>query len=111
MAKSFVSLAAAAAFYYAAGALAAPPGHGGESTKSWNGYGNGNGETSYSIPTAATAAPTASGVAINNGKQYINYTTVPGYFLQDDASTDASTFNYMTTNFGLINQTLSLIHI
>lgn len=26
---------------------------------------------------------------------YINYTTVPGFFLQDEASTDASTFNYV----------------
>lgn len=26
---------------------------------------------------------------------YINYTTVPGFFLQDEASTDASTFDYV----------------
>ena len=36
---------------------------------------------------------------------YINYTTVTGYFLQDEPSTDASIFNFMTTNFGLINRT------
>lgn len=36
---------------------------------------------------------------------YINYTTVTGYFLQDEPSTNASTFNFMTTNFGLINRT------
>ena len=36
---------------------------------------------------------------------YINYTTVTGYFLQDELSTNASTFNFMTTNFGLINRT------
>ncbi|EMF15077.1 phosphoglycerate mutase-like protein [Sphaerulina musiva SO2202] len=36
---------------------------------------------------------------------YINYTTVPGYFLQDDPTTNASTFNYTLTNFGLINRT------
>ena len=36
---------------------------------------------------------------------YINYTTVTGYFLQDEASTNATTFNFITTNFGLINQT------
>lgn len=35
---------------------------------------------------------------------YINYTTVTGYFLQDDPSTNASTFNFATTNFGLIDQ-------
>ena len=36
---------------------------------------------------------------------YINYTTITGYFLQDAPSTNASTFNFMTTNFGLINRT------
>ncbi|KAI9693462.1 MAG: hypothetical protein M1820_009255 [Bogoriella megaspora] len=39
-----------------------------------------------------------------HGGQYINYTTVTGYFLQDDPSTNASTFNYTTTNFGLIDR-------
>ena len=36
---------------------------------------------------------------------YINYTTVTGYFLQDEPSTNATIFNFMTTNFGLINRT------
>lgn len=36
---------------------------------------------------------------------YINYTTVTGYFLQDDPATNATTFNFTTTNFGLINRT------
>ena len=36
---------------------------------------------------------------------YINYTTVTGYFLQDEPSTNASTFKFMNTNFGLINRT------
>ncbi|KAL9008318.1 MAG: hypothetical protein Q9173_006545 [Seirophora scorigena] len=36
---------------------------------------------------------------------YINYTTVTGYFLQDEASTNASTFSFIDTNFGLINRT------
>lgn len=36
---------------------------------------------------------------------YIEYSTVTGYFLQDEPSTNASTFNFMTTNFGLINRT------
>lgn len=36
---------------------------------------------------------------------YINYTTVPGYFLQDDPSTNATTFNFTAVNFGLINRT------
>lgn len=36
---------------------------------------------------------------------YINYTTVTGFFLQDEASTNSTTFDFMTTNFGLINRT------
>ncbi|KAJ5893982.1 phosphoglycerate mutase, partial [Penicillium taxi] len=35
----------------------------------------------------------------------INYTTITGYFLQDETSTDPSTFDYTTVNFGLINRT------
>lgn len=35
---------------------------------------------------------------------YINYTTVTGYFLQDEPSTNATNFNFTTTNFGLINR-------
>ena len=29
--------------------------------------------------------------------EYLNYSTVMGYFLQDEASTNASTFNYVRT--------------
>ncbi|KAI4124014.1 MAG: hypothetical protein LQ338_005021 [Usnochroma carphineum] len=36
---------------------------------------------------------------------HINYTTVTGYFLQDGAATNASTFSFINTNFGLINRT------
>ncbi|RHZ65547.1 hypothetical protein CDV55_101863 [Aspergillus turcosus] len=36
---------------------------------------------------------------------YYEYTTVTGYFLQDEASTDPSTFDYTANNFGLINRT------
>ncbi|EMC92228.1 hypothetical protein BAUCODRAFT_38246 [Baudoinia panamericana UAMH 10762] len=36
---------------------------------------------------------------------FINYTTVTGYFLQDNPTTNASTFDYTATNFGLINRT------
>ncbi|KAL2832161.1 histidine phosphatase superfamily [Aspergillus cavernicola] len=36
---------------------------------------------------------------------HINYTIVPGYFLQDDESTDPSTFDYTANNFGLIPRT------
>ncbi|KAK1057598.1 putative phosphoglycerate mutase pmu1 [Friedmanniomyces endolithicus] len=40
-----------------------------------------------------------------NATGYLNYTTVPGYFLQDNPTTNASTFDYTATNFGLINRT------
>ncbi|KAL8760477.1 MAG: hypothetical protein Q9184_003341 [Pyrenodesmia sp. 2 TL-2023] len=35
----------------------------------------------------------------------IKYTTIAGYFLQDESSTNASTFSFLDTNFGLINRT------
>jgi len=60
----------------------------------WRAYGD-DPKSSYSIPTAATAAPTASGISIDKGKEYINYTTVAGYFLQDDPATNPSTFSYV----------------
>ena len=59
----------------------------------------------------------------NNRPSYINYTTITGFFLQDDPKTVSSTFDYVcspsfrlqagnanqtlqtATNFGLINQT------
>ncbi|KAH6647534.1 histidine phosphatase superfamily [Truncatella angustata] len=41
----------------------------------------------------------------HGGSSYINYTTVTGLFRQDDVATDASTFDYTTSNYGLINQT------
>ncbi|CAP93092.1 hypothetical protein N7489_004254 [Penicillium chrysogenum] len=34
----------------------------------------------------------------------INYTTVTGYFLQDEESTDPTTFDYTAENFGLIGR-------
>lgn len=36
---------------------------------------------------------------------YIEYSTVTGYFLQDEPSTNASTFSFLNSNFGLINRT------
>ncbi|KAI3321098.1 phosphoglycerate mutase-like protein [Xylariaceae sp. AK1471] len=34
----------------------------------------------------------------------INYTTITGFFLQDDPATDPGTFDYTLNNFGLINK-------
>ena len=53
---------------------------------------------------AITSCFIATSVA-DISSSYINYTTVTGYFLQDEPSTNASAFNFMTANFGLINQT------
>ncbi|KAF2087678.1 phosphoglycerate mutase family protein [Saccharata proteae CBS 121410] len=41
----------------------------------------------------------------SSSSSFLNYTTVTGFFLQDEASTDASTFDYTTVNLGLINRT------
>ncbi|KAI8277923.1 putative phosphoglycerate mutase [Colletotrichum sp. SAR 10_98] len=49
-------------------------------------------------PAALAAWPEAEG-------KTIKYTSVPGYFLQDDNSTDPSGFDYASVNFGLINRT------
>ncbi|KAI8628455.1 phosphoglycerate mutase-like protein [Xylariaceae sp. FL1651] len=34
----------------------------------------------------------------------INYTTITGFFLQDDSATDPGTFDYTTVNYGLITR-------
>lgn len=50
------------------------------------------------LTLAALAVPLATAASLNvtdpNG--YIQYTTVTGYFLQDDPATNASTFNYVS---------------
>jgi len=43
--------------------------------------------------------------ANSNTPGYYNYTTINGYFLQDEPGTNATSFNFMTTNFGLLNRT------
>ena len=43
--------------------------------------------------------------ALSAQSSHLNYTTVTGYFLQDNPSTNASVFDFTTTNFGLINRT------
>ncbi|ETI22831.1 hypothetical protein G647_06908 [Cladophialophora carrionii CBS 160.54] len=45
------------------------------------------------------------GRVASSASAYLQYSTVTGYFLQDDNSTNATTFDYTATNFGLINQT------
>jgi len=38
------------------------------------------------------------------GHNYIKYTTITGFFLQDDPATNPATFDYTSTNFGLIER-------
>lgn len=69
---------------------------------------------------AAAPLPTARAVIPRlNSNEYLNYTTLTGFFAQDDPATDVSTFDYVslpitmyqdrvnfrqtTTNFGLLN--------
>jgi hypothetical protein len=47
---------------------------------------------SASHPPSPTAAPQYSGHSQNS---WINYTAVPGFFLQDDSATVPSTFDYV----------------
>ncbi|KAK7538880.1 phosphoglycerate mutase [Phyllosticta citricarpa] len=42
---------------------------------------------------------------IPSNSSYFKYTTVTGFFLQDENSTDAKTFDYSKVNLGLINRT------
>ncbi|EPE29330.1 Phosphoglycerate mutase-like protein [Glarea lozoyensis ATCC 20868] len=49
-------------------------------------------------PTAQPMSPMKSEV------EYLEYTTVPGYFQQDDRATNDKIFDYTKTNFGLIER-------
>ncbi|OAA65581.1 Histidine phosphatase superfamily, clade-1 [Niveomyces insectorum RCEF 264] len=49
----------------------------------------------FGLPGVATA---------NSNVLSVEYTTLTGFFLQDEASTDPLGFDYATTNFGLINR-------
>ncbi|OTB01911.1 hypothetical protein M426DRAFT_63203 [Hypoxylon sp. CI-4A] len=40
----------------------------------------------------------------HNGESTINYTTITGFFQQDDPATDSKSFDYTTSNYGLINR-------
>ena len=45
---------------------------------------------------------------VKNHKSHINYTTVAGFFLQDDPTTNASTFDYVSV-FCLFTATWTLV--
>jgi hypothetical protein len=56
-----------------------------------------------SVVTAALAVYGASAQAVNLKQkplnQYIKYTSVPGYFLQDSTSTNQTTFDFVRRPF------------
>ena len=55
---------------------------------------------------AALASPIIGAVnASPSQTSHIKYLTVTGYFLQSESSTNASTFSFTDTSFGLINRT------
>jgi hypothetical protein len=52
----------------------------------------------FAITCAAIAAPQPTSLAALpriNPNEYINYTTITGFFLQDDPATNPSTFDYV----------------
>ena len=54
-----------------------------------------------SVLAAAMAASVLQGALADRpspNNAYINYTTVTGYFLQDEPSTNSTAFDFMTTN-------------
>ena len=56
--------------------------------------------------TAAYLFPFTTAVSFEISREsHLNYTTVTGYFLQDLPTTNATTFKFQTTNFGLLNRT------
>lgn len=53
------------------------------------------------VLAAAMAASVLQGALadrLSPNNAYINYTTVTGFFLQDEPSTNSTAFNFMTTN-------------
>ncbi|TDZ39068.1 putative phosphoglycerate mutase [Colletotrichum spinosum] len=57
------------------------------------------------LSTVLALAPAALAAWDAAEGKSIQYTSVPGYFLQDDNSTDPTGFDYATVNFGLLDRT------
>ncbi|KAI1346964.1 histidine phosphatase superfamily [Xylaria sp. FL0043] len=58
-----------------------------------------------SLGTASLAVESDSlGKWDQHHKSTLNYTTITGFFLQDDPTTDPTSFDYATVNYGLINR-------
>jgi hypothetical protein len=53
----------------------------------------------FAIRYAALAAPQPTAIAVLprlNANEYINYTTLTGFFLQDEPSTSSTSFDYVS---------------
>jgi broad specificity phosphatase PhoE len=57
------------------------------------------------LSLGAAALSFLMSIAQTDQPEYIQYTTLTGFFLQDDPATNPSTFDYTAVNFGLINRT------
>jgi hypothetical protein len=56
----------------------------------------------FAVTCAAVAAPQPTTLAVLprlNSNEYLNYTTLTGFFLQDDPATDPNTFDYVRFHF------------
>jgi hypothetical protein len=62
-------------------------------------------KTSTGFTKATTGASTTTSTSKPTADTVIEYSTVGGYFLQDDNSTSTTGFDYANVNFGLINRT------
>ncbi|BCS25805.1 uncharacterized protein APUU_50516S [Aspergillus puulaauensis] len=57
------------------------------------------------LSTVTAALGLSAAAASASSSKSINYTTVQGYFIQNDPSTDPSSFDYTSHNFGLLDRT------
>ncbi|TVY39802.1 putative phosphoglycerate mutase [Lachnellula occidentalis] len=62
------------------------------------------------VTCTANWTPSPTSAPEYTSPAYIKYSTVPGFFLQDDNATVPGTFDYTATNFGLVNRTYPTNH-
>jgi hypothetical protein len=58
----------------------------------------------FAITCASLAAPQPTALAVLprlNSNEYVNYTTLTGFFLQDDPTTNSGTFDYVRAIYPL----------
>ncbi|KAM0326700.1 hypothetical protein ACHAQA_006571 [Verticillium albo-atrum] len=58
----------------------------------------------FALATALAIVPAAFAQWTEADGKSIKFTSVPGYFQQDDAATNPTGFDYATTNFGLLDR-------